>query len=223
MEKETVVRPSLLSASFLHLDEDIKEAIQYGITHIHFDVMDGRFVEQISFGEPIFSQVQKGYGKEVVFDTHLMVEHPLEQVRQFALLGAEEISVHFEALSVSDFIGLSRIREEYLTLKIGLAISPETKVEEILSVLPAFDFILVMSVVPGKGGQKFIPDALDKIASLDQIRKEKGYTYTIGVDGGINDVTGPLCLNSGVDFLVAGSYYFHAQDRKEVIRRIKGL
>lgn len=213
MEKENLIRPSLLSADFTNLDKDIKECISLGITHIHFDVMDGTFVDDISFGEPIFKVLNAAYSSQVVFDVHLMTMNPLKQALSFARLGAKEICFHFEALTLGDFPRIRQLKEEFKDVKIGLAFSPETKAEEITSILGIFDYVLVMSVVPGKGGQKFISGSEDKIAFLDEYRNNFNLSYKIGVDGGINETTAKLCITKHVDWMVAGSYYFHAQDK----------
>lgn len=217
MEKENLVRPSLLSADFNRLGEAVEEAIALGISHLHFDVMDGSFVDSISFGEPIFKCLQKSYGDKVTFDVHLMVVNPMKQVYQFADLGCEEICFHFEAMTLGDIPKIQEARAKYPTLKIGLAISPETQVDEIKNIISFFDYILVMSVVPGKGGQKFIPGSEKKIALLDQYRKSFDLQYMIGVDGGINGETGPLVVQNGVDWVVAGNYYFGTPNKKEVL------
>ena len=217
MEKETIVRPSLLSADFLHLSKDVEEAISLGVSCLHFDVMDGSFVEDISFGEKIFAPLQKTYGDRIAFDVHLMVENPLKHVRRFLELGGKDISVHYEALTLGDLPQIQELKREFPQLRLGLAINPETKPEEIVSLLPLFDMVLVMSVVPGKGGQSFLEGSEKKIAALASYRKEHSFSYKIEVDGGINDKTGPLCLLSGADYLVAGSFYFHSLDKKQTL------
>ncbi len=220
MEKETLVRPSLLSADFCHLGRDIEECLSFGITHIHYDVMDGSFVDDVSFGEPIFKKIQDSYGSLLTFDVHLMTLNPIRQMIQFARLGTKEICFHFETLTLGDIPKIKQVREMYPSLKIGLAFSPETKVDEIKALLSFFDYVLVMSVVPGKGGQKFIPGSEKKIALLDEYRKNFSLSYQIGVDGGINETTGPLCVDAGVDFLVAGSYYFRSSEKKIALKAL---
>lgn len=219
MEKETIVRPSLLSADFLHLDNDIKEMINLGITHCHFDVMDGSFVENISFGKTIFDAV-KCYQDQIVFDVHLMTVDPLRQAENFVSYGAKEISFHYEALSLGDLIKIREFKTKHPMIHLGLAFSPETQTKEILTILPLFDFVLVMSVVPGKGGQAFIGGSENKIKELVEYKNAHALCYHIGVDGGINDVTGPLCLEAGADFLVAGSYYFKSADKVLSLNKI---
>ena len=220
MEKETLIRPSLLSADFNHLGDAIKEAIDLGVQDIHYDVMDGTFVDSISFGEPIFKVVNKAFGESIAFDVHLMCVNPLKQVSQFAALGCKEISFHYEALTLGDIPRIKEIRGQYPELKLGLAFSPETSVDEIKNLLSLFDFVLVMSVVPGKAGQKYIEGSEKKIAQLDEYRKNFNLSFKIGVDGGINNITGPLCVDSGVDWLVAGSYYFNAENKTEALNSL---
>lgn len=222
MEKETVIRPSLLSGDFSHLGKDVEEAISYGIASLHFDVMDGTFVEDISFGEPVFKNLMSNYGSQIDFDVHLMVVDPLKQLRRFASLGAKEVAIHFEALHQEDYESLAAIRKEFPDLKIGLAFNPSTSVADIKLRLPLFDYVLVMSVVPGKGGQSFLDGSDRKTKELADYRKENNLSYLIGVDGGINDFTGPICYASGVDYLVAGSYYFKAKDRKKTLKFLSG-
>lgn len=219
MEKETVIRPSLLSADFLHLQKDIEEMIACHITHCHFDVMDGSFVENISFGKTIFDAV-KPFQDQIIFDVHLMTLDPLRQVENFASYGAKEISFHFEVMTLGDIVKIKEFRDKYPEVKLGLAFSPETAVEELYQILPLLDFVLVMSVVPGKGGQAFLEESKEKIEKLVAFRKEHRLSYQIGVDGGINEKTGPLCLSLGADYLVAGSYYFKSADKKEALKKI---
>lgn len=221
MEKENLIRPSLLSADFLHLDKDVEEMISLGITHCHYDVMDGSFVREVSFGQPLFRSL-KGYFSDIVFDVHLMTLNPLAQAESFLSLGAKEVCFHYEAMTLGDIMKINRLKEDYSDSRIGIAISPETKTEEISAVLPLFDYVLVMSVVPGKGGQPFIEGSEKKIAQLAKMREEKNLSFQIGVDGGINDTTASLCVENGADFLVAGSYYFKAKDKKNALAMLHG-
>ncbi len=222
MEKETLIRPSLLSADFNNLSKDIEECIALGITHIHYDVMDGTFVDEISFGEPIFRKVNEAYGDKITFDVHLMTVNPMKQVNLFASLGVKEICFHYEALTLGDIPRIKEVKAKYPSLKLGIAFSPDTETKEVKTVISFFDYVLVMSVVPGKGGQKYIPGSEDKIGELDSYRKKFNLNYFIGVDGGINDSTAPLCVNAGADFLVAGSYYFKSTDRKKCLQSLHG-
>mgnify|MGYP004693990039 CR=1 FL=1 len=221
MEKETVIRPSLLAADFKNLGSAVEEMIRLGITHCHFDVMDGTFVEEISFGEPLFRSL-KPYFSDIIFDVHLMTENPLKQAGLFLRDGAKELCFHYEAMTLGDIVKMRELRNDYPEARIGIAFSPETAVEELKSVLPLFDYVLVMSVVPGKGGQSYLPGSEEKIRSLASFRNEKRLPYRIGVDGGINKTTGLLSIQAGADFLVAGSYYFKATDKKEALSSLHG-
>lgn len=221
MEKETVIRPSLLAADFTELGHAVEEMIALGITHCHFDVMDGSFVEEISFGEPVFRSL-KPYFPKITFDVHLMTENPLKQSALFLRDGATELCFHYEAMTLGDIVKLRELRNVYPEARIGIAFSPETKPEELKSILPLFDYVLVMSVVPGKGGQSYLDGSEDRIRELDAFRRENNLSYRIGVDGGINGKTGPRSIQAGADFLVAGSYYFRASDRMEALCSLHG-
>jgi ribulose-phosphate 3-epimerase len=217
MEKETLIRPSLLSADFAALGKDISEMIDLGIESCHFDVMDGSFVSDISFGEPIFKALQVAYGDRIRFDVHLMTVDPLRQARAFASLGAREISLHYETLPHISLEAIKAFQEEFPQVSLGLAFSPETDVSRVLGLASLFRFFLVMSVVPGKGGQSFIEGSEKKIQRLCEMRATNHLSFQIGVDGGINETTGPLCVKAGADFLVMGSAYFGASSRKEAL------
>lgn len=213
MEKEEyLIRPSLLSSSFLSLQDDIEEMISLNIKSCHYDVMDGTFVEQISFGQPILKSILKTYKDRINFDVHLMTINPLKQVNSFLELGSRDITFHYEVIA-DDLNSYINLKKEYPDLKLGIAISPETEEKKIFSILKYFDSVLVMSVVPGKGGQKYIEGSEDKIKNLSTFRKDNNLNFIIGVDGGINEKTGALCHKNGADYLVCGSYYFKASDR----------
>ena len=215
MEKEDLIRPSLLSANFLDLKSDIALMCKLNITHCHFDVMDGSFVPGISFGEPVFKALK---GEDIIFDVHLMVVNPLKQVRRYLQLGAKEICFHVENFD-NQIDELLAIKKEYPDAKIGLAISPDTDVKVLDQYIEYFDYYLIMSVVPGKGGQKYIEGSENKIKYLADIKKERNLSFEIGVDGGINFETGKLCYDSGATFLVCGSFYFKADDKKKLLKQ----
>lgn len=219
MEKETLIRPSLLSADFTNLNKDLRTLIALKITHCHFDVMDGTFVNNISFGEPLFKSVNDRYGKKITFDVHLMTLSPLRQAKQFALLGAKEISFHYEAMH-NHFNQVKRLKKQFPNVKFGLAVSPETDISFVLGLTNLFDYFLIMSVIPGKGGQSFIPGSELKVKRLAEVRKMNNLHFEIGVDGGLNDITGPLCYQNGADFLVMGSYFFKAPDRALALEKV---
>lgn len=220
MEKEIIIAPSILSADFLNLEKEIKDVYEGGAKFLHFDVMDGHFVPNISFGAPILKCISKN--KLLFNDVHLMIDNPQKYAIDFIKAGADLITFHYEAMhSNEEIIGFINFLKSN-DVKAGLSIKPNTKVEQIKDFLPLIDLVLVMSVEPGFGGQKFNEIALDKIEELDIIRRQSGFKYLIEVDGGINKETGLLCKTKGVDVLVAGSYIYNKDNRKEAIDSLLG-
>lgn len=207
------VAPSVLSANFYELQKEIKSMESIQADWIHYDVMDGHFVPNISFGYSILNDISKN--TNLFLDVHLMITHPKKYVDEFIKANASLITFHIEALENEEktFELIKHIKES--NVLVGISIKPNTKVEEIIKYLDAIDLVLVMSVEPGFGGQSFIESSLDKIKQLNELKKN--YQFLIEVDGGINDVTGRQCVNAGADVLVAGSYIFKAQDRKKAI------
>ena len=205
--------PSILLCDYLHLEKELDKIRNAGCTWIHFDVMDGHFVPSISFGNPFF---EKLFAKlDFVKDVHLMVTEPLRFVKQYAKAGADYLTFHYEACK-DDKEVMAVIDEIHKNkMKAGISIKPTTPVEKIFPFLNKLDLVLVMSVEPGMGGQKFIPATLDKISTLIAEMVEERSSALISVDGGINDVTGKDCLNIGADVLVAGNYLFSADNFKE--------
>ena len=199
--------PSILSADFSRLGEDV-EKIQRGGAHlIHVDVMDGHFVPNISFGAAVMKSLE---GKtSLPFDVHLMIQEPDRYLEDFATGQTEYITVHQEAC-----IHLHRTLEHIrsLGIKTGVALNPATPAGTLEYVLPQIDLVLVMSVNPGFGGQKFIPLALDKIRALDQMRREKDLKFEIEIDGGVTTANGAEVAAAGTDILVAGSAVLGAAD-----------
>ena len=202
--KSRILSPSLLSADFSNLAEALKLCEEKKSGAVHIDVMDGHFVPQITYGQPVIKSVRKL--TSLPFDVHLMVERPEEMVDTFAQAGADCITFHQEATVHIDRL-ISHIHS--LGKKAGISIVPSTPVSAIKEILPEVDLVLVMTVNPGFGGQKLIPYCVEKIAELDLIRKEKNYNYLISVDGGINNETLPSVLEAGVDVVVSGSAFFN--------------
>jgi len=201
----------------LRLEDDIKRLEAAGTDMLHLDVMDGIFVPNISFGVPIIKSIKAH--SNIPLDVHLMIDRPHRYIKEFAEV-ADILGFHFEAGSdVAET--LKEIRA--LGCKSCLTIKPCTAAEEIFEYLPLCDMVLVMSVEPGFGGQSFMPSALPKITALRNEIDRLGLDIDIEVDGGINGETGKMCIEAGVNVLVAGSYVFNAPDMSEVIKSIKSL
>lgn len=208
--------PSMLSADFSKLGEQIQKLEENDIELLHIDVMDGAFVPSISFGMPVIKSIRKI--TNLFFDAHLMIKEPIRYIEEFAKCGADGVTVHFEACN--DLTAtLEKIKE--MDMKCSVAISPDTDVESIENILYLVDMVLVMSVYPGFGGQKFINSSLEKVRKLDSIRNEKKYDYLIEIDGGVSIENAKEIAAAGVDWLVAGTAVFSG-DMKENINKLKG-
>lgn len=207
--------PSVLSADFSTLGNDIATVATAGAPIIHLDVMDGKFVPNISFGAPVIASVRKV--TDAIFDVHLMIEEPSRYLKDFAKAGADIITVHYEACQdVTDT--LSQIRE--LGTKVGLSISPDTSVDVVKPFLSQVDMILIMSVHPGFGGQKFIEESLDKIRAVRDMADELGLKELwIEVDGGIGEDNIATVMEAGANVFVAGSAVF----KGDMIANVKAL
>lgn len=210
------IAPSMLSANFATLADEIKEIEAAGADYLHIDVMDGTFVPNISFGPMVFGALRSM--TSLVFDCHLMVQDPERYVEATAEAGADIITVHYEATK-----HIHRVIQQIKSLgkKAGVVINPGTPVSSLDAVLSEVDLVLIMTVNPGFGGQTFIESTLTKIAKLKALREEHQYHYEIEVDGGVNADTGRKCLNAGADVLVAGSYIFNQTDRKAAIDSLR--
>ncbi|WP_338822475.1 ribulose-phosphate 3-epimerase [Mycoplasmopsis felifaucium] len=196
------VTPSLLN---VEKDQRLSMAntlIDEGIKWIHYDVMDGKFVPNTAIEFEEIENINE-HGKKHLKDAHLMVEKPLELVEKYSKI-VDFVTFHFEAEDKKKILQFLKKNHHYY--KIGVAIKPNTTIEEITELLPYVSLVLVMSVEPGKGGQKFMPNAVDKIKELKRLRDLHQYEYLIQVDGGINNETGPICFKAGADACVAGTF-----------------
>lgn len=210
------ISPSILSADFANLKEDVTLMEKAGAEYIHIDVMDGQFVSSITFGANVVQALRPH--TKMVMDVHLMIENPENQLVNFAKAGADILMVHAEATKHL-YAVLQEIKR--LKMKPGVVINPGTPVSFIEPVLGIVDQVLVMTVNPGFGGQKFLPDMLEKITELKNIREEKNYSFDIEVDGGITDKTAPMCAKAGADVFVAGSYLYNSEDPVESLRVLR--
>lgn len=211
------ISPSVLTADFLELAESIKQLEAAGVDMLHLDVMDGNFVPNISFGNPVIKSI-KAHTK-LPLDVHLMIDKPHRYIDEFAKY-ADYLGFHYEAGS-DNAATLKRIRE--LGCKSCITIKPCTEPEAIFDLLPLCDMVLVMSVEPGFGGQKFMPSALQKLAALKAECERQGLKIELEVDGGINAETAPLAINAGATVLVAGNFLFSAENMGEKVKEIKSL
>ena len=215
----TIVSPSILSADFTKLGADCRMVLDAGAQMLHYDVMDGHFVPNISFGVPVLKSLHKGM-PTAFYDVHLMISHPLAYAEPFAKAGATLQNFHLEC---EDDIQQTIDAIKAQGCKVGLTIKPGTAPEALAPYLDQLDLVLVMSVEPGFGGQKFMPSALEKLRWLREERARRSAHFLLEVDGGVDDATAPLCVEAGADILAAGSAVFGAADPAAAVRRLAAL
>ncbi|MCR5218828.1 ribulose-phosphate 3-epimerase [Treponema sp.] len=203
MDKNVILSPSLLSADFAELGAALKKIESFNNSWVHIDVMDGHFVPQVTYGQPVIKSIRKNTG--LPFDVHLMIEKPELSIPSYIESGADYITFHAEATAHGDLC-FQMIHKA--GKKAGIAICPSTPLSLIEEYLPYADLVLVMTVNPGWGGQKLIPYTVEKVRKLADIKKREGYNFLISVDGGVNSNTLPSVLEAGTDVVVSGSSFF---------------
>ena len=218
--KKIQISPSILSADFSKLGEDIRRLEESGADMIHVDVMDGHFVPNLTIGPPVIKSLRK-YTK-LPFDVHLMINPVHKYIKDYSDAGADIITFHPEATeNISETINLIKSLDK----KVGISLNPNTEIKAAIDFLNQIDLVLIMSVYPGFGGQKFIKDVIKKIKDLDEIRIQQNYNFKIEIDGGINFETSKLAVQAGVDILVSGTTVFKENngDLKKNINTLKQL
>lgn len=212
------IAPSILSADFANLERDIHNIEKNGADWVHVDVMDGLFVPNISIGIPVIQAIRPV--TELPLDVHLMIDRPIRYVEQFVKAGADWLTIHIEAdTEENNLAALDKIHT--LGCKAAISLKPKTPAEAAIPYLKKCDMILVMTVEPGFGGQRFMADMMPKLRALRAMLDDANPTCILEVDGGVDAVTAPVCKENGADVLVAGSAYFKAADREAFVKQVQ--
>ena len=213
-----ILSPSILSADYMNMERDLKQTAEMGVKWLHVDIMDGLFVPNLSFGYSMVAAMRKV--TDQVLDVHLMIDRPIRYVENFCKAGSDYLTIHVEADTRENTkAAIEKIRA--LGVKPGIVVKPKTPAEDIAEFLPLVDLVLVMTVEPGFGGQKFMADMMPKVKKLREMLDEVNPSCHLEVDGGVDLVTGITCKENGADVLVAGSAFFGAADRAAFAKEIE--